>query len=259
MAEHPVQVAAWTHGAVSDIEGPIDAIAELLAPIVAAGREAAITQLRADLAAETALRQERTDLYDLWRSKANQLGAAIARVRDVADRWENALAPDRRYAEALLAALDGPADTTPEAEEHRGEQPFTPPPGSTAEQLPAAVLELIGDHDYLSTACDTAQRLQRAPRPTPTSGGAIPDVAAYVVRLHQRCRLNHKFTGRLCVCACHREVLPGPPPDPALCGLPHGDYPQSLCREPAGHGGPHAARLVIGGEECGAVAWGPDR
>jgi hypothetical protein len=41
--------------------------------------------------------------------------AAITRIRQLADRWENALAPDRRYAEALRAALDGPADTTPPA------------------------------------------------------------------------------------------------------------------------------------------------
>jgi hypothetical protein len=41
--------------------------------------------------------------------------AAITRIRQLADRWENALTPDRRYAEALRAALDGPADTTPPA------------------------------------------------------------------------------------------------------------------------------------------------
>jgi len=32
--------------------------------------------------------------------------AALDRVRKLADRWENALAPDRRYAEAIRAALD---------------------------------------------------------------------------------------------------------------------------------------------------------
>jgi hypothetical protein len=49
--------------------------------------------------------------------------AAITRIRQLADRWGNALAPDRRYAEALHAALDGPADTTP-------------PAGSTAREAP---------------------------------------------------------------------------------------------------------------------------
>jgi len=34
---------------------------------------------------------------------------AIDRVRALADQWENALAPDRAYARALRAALDGPA------------------------------------------------------------------------------------------------------------------------------------------------------
>lgn len=40
-----------------------------------------------------------------------------------------------------------------------------------------------------------------------------------------------------------------------LCGLPHYDYPESTCTQPAGHTGPHAAPLIIDGRECGAVAW----
>jgi hypothetical protein len=32
----------------------------------------------------------------------------LTHVRDLADRWENALAPDRAYARALRAALEGP-------------------------------------------------------------------------------------------------------------------------------------------------------
>jgi hypothetical protein len=44
--------------------------------------------------------------------------ATIARIRQLADRWENALTPDRRYAEALRAALDGPADTSTPAPGH---------------------------------------------------------------------------------------------------------------------------------------------
>jgi hypothetical protein len=56
-----------------------------------------------------------------------------------------------------------------------------------------------------------------------------------------------------------------PPPvvQSGLCGLPHYDHPQSTCSEPAGHAdGPratcHGAALVIGGEERGGVAWGPE-
>lgn len=44
-----------------------------------------------------------------------------------------------------------------------------------------------------------------------------------------------------------------------LCGQPHYDYPESVCAEPAGHyrrdRDSHAAQLVIGGRECGAVGW----
>lgn len=43
------------------------------------------------------------------------------------------------------------------------------------------------------------------------------------------------------------------------CGLPHYDYPESTCTEPAGHyrrdRDPHAGPLIIDGRECGAVAW----
>lgn len=42
------------------------------------------------------------------------------------------------------------------------------------------------------------------------------------------------------------------------CGTPHPDYPDTVCAEPPQHRGAHAGPLVIGGEQCGAVAWGPD-
>ena len=45
----------------------------------------------------------------------------------------------------------------------------------------------------------------------------------------------------------------------AVCGLPHHDYPESVCAEPAGHyrrdRDSHAAPLVIGGRQCGVVVW----
>lgn len=40
------------------------------------------------------------------RQRAEQAEAALERVRALADRWDNALAPDQRYARALRAALD---------------------------------------------------------------------------------------------------------------------------------------------------------
>lgn len=101
---------------------------------------------------------------------------------------------------AQQAAVDAPAP------EPGLREPHANPPGSTQEQLPPAVLALIDTGDYLSTACDTALRLERAPAPTPTSGGAIPNVAWYVEQMHARCRRNHKFTGQPCICRCHRET-----------------------------------------------------
>jgi uncharacterized Zn finger protein (UPF0148 family) len=47
--------------------------------------------------------------------------ATLARVRALADRWDNALAPDRAYARAVRAALDQPAPepaATQATEEH---------------------------------------------------------------------------------------------------------------------------------------------
>lgn len=45
----------------------------------------------------------------------------------------------------------------------------------------------------------------------------------------------------------------------AVCGLPHYQYTESTCTEPAGHYrrdvDPHAGPLIIDGQECGAVAW----
>jgi hypothetical protein len=44
--------------------------------------------------------------------RAKQVEAAIERVRTLADRWDNALAPDRRYARTLRDALDEPQQPT---------------------------------------------------------------------------------------------------------------------------------------------------
>lgn len=98
----------------------------------------------------------------------------------------------------LTGCLLAPAPACPAATEW---QP--PPPGDRREQLPDHLLALINVPDYTSTACELAQLLATAPKPAPTSSGAIPDVPAYVARLHRRCRINNKYTGVTCDCSCH--------------------------------------------------------
>jgi hypothetical protein len=51
------------------------------------------------------------DLADICANNetaATKAQEALARVRELADRWDNALAPDRSYARTLRAALDEP-------------------------------------------------------------------------------------------------------------------------------------------------------
>jgi hypothetical protein len=43
------------------------------------------------------------------------------------------------------------------------------------------------------------------------------------------------------------------------CNLPHHDFPESTCTQPAAHTGPHGSPLIINGRQCGAVAWDSDR
>jgi hypothetical protein len=94
----------------ADCEHPWQADAEADADAVMAVRDRHMQQLTAGRAT--------------WKAKAEEierdrdrLADSDARIRQLADRWGNALAPDRRYAEALLAALDGPADTSTPAED----------------------------------------------------------------------------------------------------------------------------------------------
>jgi len=75
----------------------------------------------------------------------------------------------------------------------------TNPPGSRREQLPAEVLALLPPRPYLSTACDTAWLLDAARLQHPDRD----DLAEHAHRMHDRCRLTHKFTGAPCVCGCH--------------------------------------------------------
>ena len=46
--------------------------------------------------------------------------------------------------------------------------------------------------------------------------------------------------------------------EPTTCGTTHDDYPDTTCTQPPRHHGPHAGPLVIEGDDCGAIAWGPD-
>lgn len=59
------------------------------------------------------------------------------------------------------------------------------------------------------------RKLPHAPSPTPAPGAQAltaattthpeqaAELAEWAQRVHQRCRRNHKFTGRLCDCTCH--------------------------------------------------------
>lgn len=74
------------------------------------------------------------------------------------------------------------------------------PPGPTREQLPADILALLTHRTYLSTACETARLLDGAIIRNPDRA----DLPGWRDRMHQRCRLNHKFTGKPCSCHCHQ-------------------------------------------------------
>jgi hypothetical protein len=88
-------------------------------------------------------------------------------------------------------------------------QPAPNPPGSTREQLPDHLINIARPHlpDYLSTACQTADVVARQA----TYRHPLHDeLRAHAERLHDRCRLNHKFTGQLCACGCHDHEQPDP-------------------------------------------------
>ena len=78
-----------------------------------------------------------------------------------------------------------------------------PPPGDTREQLPERLLSLVDAPAYTSTACETARECERAADGHAEHGVELRQAAE---RLHGRCRINNKFTGALCGCACHGEA-----------------------------------------------------
>jgi len=93
------------------------------------------------------------------------------------------------------------ARTTPDNPVASGDAPDNPP-GSTREQLPGDILELLAHRTYLSTACETARLLDGAIIRNPERA----DLPGHRDRLHQRCRLNQKFTGQPCSCPCHPDT-----------------------------------------------------
>lgn len=79
----------------------------------------------------------------------------------------------------------------------------SPPPGSTREQLAGDLLAVIILPPYLSTACQTAGALAGAAVGQARLADRLVEESG---RLHSRCRLNHKFSGQICVCGCHRKA-----------------------------------------------------
>jgi hypothetical protein len=149
------------------------------ADAVMAVRDEELARLRTDLAAETALRRERSELYDLWRSKANQLGDQLRRVQalHIPSSYPNPDGPGNityclgcenttgGHPCNTLNALDGPADTTPPAEAHV----------------------------YLSTGCLHGEH-GYCQANTGSNGTKVP--------------ASCKFCAAACVCPCHREATP---------------------------------------------------
>lgn len=129
------------------------------------------------------------------------LRARLVERRDHAVRsaQTSTLEEARLVNDGVVAGLDEALHFLDAIEKQRQAGPnlspgYVNPPGSTVEQLPADLLALIDVPPYLSTACDTAGRLAAV---------EADQAAEWAARLHQRCRLNNKFTGAPCPCTCH--------------------------------------------------------
>lgn len=116
-------------------------------------------------------------LYEQWvKAGPPPLGVSLA-------RWW-----DKRLVELRNAINEpGPAWTPP-------------PPGSTREQLPDHLLALINIPSYLSTACEAGQLLSSE---MPKRARQRIELGDHSDHLHDRCRINNKYTGALCYCPCH--------------------------------------------------------
>jgi hypothetical protein len=82
-----------------------------------------------------------------------------------------------------------------------------PPPGDRREQLPAAILALIDIPPYTSTACEAASLLAWQ---MPKRKHRRAELGDHADRLHSRCRINNKFTGKSCSCLCHQQAATDP-------------------------------------------------
>ncbi|MEU7240274.1 hypothetical protein [Streptomyces sparsogenes] len=133
--------------------------------------------------------------------------AADSRREDVARAHEGGEGAFRTAVEYTIQAfwgLDAAVTYQRDGVLPQGDAVFVPPPpGSTEEQLPADVLALIDPPPYLSTACGTAQALEEAVAEHPDRQAGLEEWAR---RMHDRCRINHKFTGKLCTCGHHQEA-----------------------------------------------------
>lgn len=79
-----------------------------------------------------------------------------------------------------------------------------PPPGDTRKQLPPYILAMLAPRVYLSTACEMARACEMAVVRHPRHEGEFLTWARW---LHgEQCRLNNKYSGALCSCACHEEA-----------------------------------------------------
>jgi hypothetical protein len=80
----------------------------------------------------------------------------------------------------------------------------TPAPGDNRAKLPDHILAMLPHQDYDSTACESARRVHAAIDRQPDH---IEELLGWSAHLHKWCRLNHKFEGTRCVCACHNKAI----------------------------------------------------
>lgn len=178
------------------------------------------------------MRQQNLDSAAAAIQRAEHAEAALARVRSLADRWDNALGIDKTYARTLRAALDehGPAAGGCSAPGPRTEPNNTgraaaeatepvrcpcdgthfpspencrwckchrawtpPPPGDRREATLRAAVHHDGNHLYLSTGCLHHDHAY-CNNMTGLNGAKRPGEC--------------KHCGARCICACH--TAPGP-------------------------------------------------
>jgi hypothetical protein len=185
-------------------------------------------------------------------TQATDVGTRIARAIHRYDNRHGLSGNDlpgkhhRGEADAVLAEL------RPELGRLDQTQPAAwtpPPPGDRREQLPDHILALLDIPSYTSTACEAAKLLERQ---MPHALRRV-ELGDHADRLHARCRLNHKFTGKPCVCRCHGSTEPpvhiggganaedcpactGTNPDyPFICPGPDAEQPaRTTAKNPAG-------------------------